>query len=227
LRLVAGVTLSLELLNSKGQVVRLGREFARGGEGAIYEIEGHPALVAKKYLHPLRPDKSEKLRVMPSLGTEDLLKFAAWPVDTLHVRPGAEVVGMIMPRVNGYREVHQLYGPGHRRVLYPKADWSFLVHVAMNCAAAFDSVHSKGHVIGDVNQSGVLVSAIGTVFLIDCDSFQIKHGGRVFRCEVGVPLYTPPELQGKDFATLERTVTMKKHSVVLAALQRAQLCQVA
>lgn len=35
--------------------------------------------------------------------------------------------------------------------------------------------------------------------LIDCDSFQITAGTDVFTCDVGVPLFTPPELQGQSF----------------------------
>jgi DNA-binding helix-hairpin-helix protein with protein kinase domain len=43
------------------------------------------------------------------------------------------------------------------------------------------------------------------VSLIDCDSFQISSHGRYFLCEVGVPLYTPPELQEKEFKHVVRT----------------------
>jgi probable HAF family extracellular repeat protein len=44
-----------------------------------------------------------------------------------------------------------------------------------------------------------------TVSLIDCDSFQIRSNGRLYTCEVGVPEYTPPELQGLSFRGIERT----------------------
>ena len=196
-----------QLITSCSQQLTLGREIARGGEGAIFEVAGEPGLVAKCYLRPVQREKAEKLAVMATAASPELLKFTAWPTATLHERPHGDVVGIVMRRVTGHREIHQLYGPAHRRVHYPKADWSFLAHVAMNCAAAFESVHAKGHVVGDVNQSGVLVSSQGTVFLIDCDSFQVRHQGRVFRCNVGVPLFTPPELQGRDFSSVDRAET--------------------
>lgn len=44
-----------------------------------------------------------------------------------------------------------------------------------------------------------------SVFLIDCDSFQFRRNGKLFLCEVGVPTYTPPELQGKSFKNLQRS----------------------
>ena len=40
--------------------------------------------------------------------------------------------------------------------------------------------------------------------LIDCDSFQVKDGEASFSCDVGVPLFTPPELQGRNFRGLTR-----------------------
>jgi DNA-binding helix-hairpin-helix protein with protein kinase domain len=56
-----------------------------------------------------------------------------------------------------------------------------------------------------VNQGNVVVSRQATVQLIDCDSFQITHLGRTYPCRVGVPLFTPPELQGQRLAGVART----------------------
>src|SRR5262249_14295654 len=77
-------------------------------------------------------------------------------------------------------------------------------HTARNCAIAFEAVHQNGHVIGDVNQKNVMVSDKGIVAFVDCDSFQVVDGSRIFRCKVGVPEYTPTELHGKKFASLDR-----------------------
>src|SRR5208282_3628662 len=43
------------------------------------------------------------------------------------------------------------------------------------------------------------------VSLVDCDSFQISANGKIYPCEVGVPLYTPPELQDTEFREVVRT----------------------
>jgi DNA-binding helix-hairpin-helix protein with protein kinase domain len=51
----------------------------------------------------------------------------------------------------------------------------------------------------------VVVSRKATVRLIDCDSFQVTHFGRTYPCRVGVPLFTPPELQGHRLDTVQRT----------------------
>jgi DNA-binding helix-hairpin-helix protein with protein kinase domain len=142
---------------------------------------------------------------MVTLQRAELLKVAAWPSATLHERAGGPAVGLTMRRIRDYKEVHTLYSPAHRKTAFPQADWRFLVTVAMNCAAALDNLHECGVVMGDVNQSNVLVSAAGVVALIDCDSFQVQANGRAYPCEVGVPLFTPPELQNQPFRGVLRT----------------------
>ena len=134
----------------------------------------------------------------------DLSRFTAWPSATLHDRNNV-IKGFVMPRIAGHREVHELYGPAHRKVQFPSADWSFLIHSARNIAAAFQSVHDCSHTIGDVNQSGILISQQAFCRLIDTDSFQIRLGNKVYSCEVGTPHFTPPELQGKSFRENLRT----------------------
>ncbi len=195
----------MQLFDSHGNRIVLGQELGRGGEGAVFELTGSPGSVGKIYHQQIEQDKSRKLVAMVRGANANLAKIAAWPTATLHKAAGSDVVGIVMPRVSGFREIHQLYSPAQRKHFFPKADWSFLVHVAMNCAAAFETVHASGHVIGDVNQSGVMASEHGVVRLIDCDSFQIRDGGSVYRCLVGVPQYTPPEIQGASFRNVERT----------------------
>ncbi|MCW5558266.1 MAG: hypothetical protein KIT22_10605, partial [Verrucomicrobiae bacterium] len=115
------------------------------------------------------------------------------------------VRGIVMPRMPG-KEIHKLYGPGDRSAEFPQAGWDFLIHVAMNCAAAFETLHEHGVVMADVNEGNLLVKENnGRVGLIDCDSYQIRNGTGYFACDVGIPMWTPPELQGKNFRGLERT----------------------
>lgn len=193
-------------LADSGEAVRLGPELGRGGEGAILpvlQIGGRPDLVAKVYHRPPEPRKADKLRAMTGMAADDLLAIAAWPVDLL-LRGGA-VHGFVMPVVRARRDVHELYSPKSRFEAFPAADFRFLLHVGANVARAFGVVHARGHVIGDVNHGSVLVGPDGTVRLIDCDSFQVTTGEEVYTCDVGVPLFTPPELHGRPFRGLART----------------------
>ncbi len=194
------------LYDHQGQAVGLGPELASGGEGIVYTLPDRPESLAKLYRETPDRDRVEKLRWLVREQTPELLRFAAWPTATLHDTPGGPLVGFLMPRFDACRPIHMLYSPAHRRSAFPQADWSFLIHVAMNCCSAWDAVHDRGIVIGDVNQSNVLVNRQALVCLIDCDSFQVQAGDRVLLCEVGVSQYVPPELQGRSFREVVRTV---------------------
>ncbi|MGO8899373.1 MAG: hypothetical protein ACLQU5_13670 [Isosphaeraceae bacterium] len=197
---------SQRLIDSNGRSVSIAQEpLAVGGEGSIYDVVGDSSIVAKVYKAPQPKDRSEKLRAMAGLMTPDLLKIAAWPTATLHSAPGGPVTGILMPKISGHKEIHHLYSVTQRKKDYPDADWRFLTHAARNCAIAFETIHDHGHVVGDVNQKNVLVSTKAIVQFVDCDSFQIRAAdGLHYRCAVGVPDYTPPELQGKSFSAVDR-----------------------
>jgi len=184
----------------------LGAQLGRGGEGSVYTLEGARAgHVAKIYHAPLPAEKQDKLTRMALRATPDLLKITTWPVATLHLAVRGPVQGILMPRLVGYNDVHVLYGPAHRKREFPRADWGFLVQAARNTAAALATLHATGVVVGDINPGNVVVSQQAVVKLIDSDSFQVALDGRVFRCEVGVAHFTPPELQGTPFAAVTRT----------------------
>jgi DNA-binding helix-hairpin-helix protein with protein kinase domain len=146
------------LHDDHGRSVRIGPPLASGGEGVVYPLPADAAVLAKVYHKPPDAAKVEKLRWMVRAADAELCQLAAWPTATLHDTAGGPLVGFLMPYFAGYMAVHTLYSPAHRRTAFPHADWAFLVHTAMNCAAAFDAVHARGHVVGDVNQSNVLVS---------------------------------------------------------------------
>jgi DNA-binding helix-hairpin-helix protein with protein kinase domain len=192
--------------DNKGQRVRLGREIARGGEGAVFEVNGDERVLGKLYLRPLDEEKRRKLSWMAAHGTSALLEETAWPRTTLHRAQGLPPVGFLMQRIADVKPVHLLYSPASRAAEFPAADWGFLLKVARNVASLFETVHAEGHLVGDVNERNVLVSpATGEARLIDCDSFQIHAGEVVYPCEVGVARFTPPELQNRHLR-LERTL---------------------
>src|SRR5260221_2690690 len=185
--------------------IRRGQELGRGGEGAVFAVEGQSDRVAKIYFTPPDHRKSQKLIAMTEAASQPLLQIAAWPIDLLTDRHGA-IRGFIMPRIIARRDVHELYGPKSRSEAFPEADFRFLVHVGANIARAFAVVHENGHVLGDVNHGNLRVRpADGTVMLIDCDSFQIGTRSNAFTCDVGVPLFTAPELQRRSVRGLVRS----------------------
>jgi DNA-binding helix-hairpin-helix protein with protein kinase domain len=186
----------IDLFDSTGLGIPLGRIIGTGGEGEVYEapILGND-IVAKVYREAISYEKQAKLQSMVKAGDESLKKIAAWPLKTLHTTVGGSVRGFLMPKLVGYEHIHHLYSPAQRKQQYPEKDWAFLVNTARNVSAAFEAIHSHGHIIGDVNPNLVFVAENSTVKLIDCDSFQIFADGKNYLCEVGVSHFTPPELQ--------------------------------
>jgi DNA-binding helix-hairpin-helix protein with protein kinase domain len=113
--------------------------------------------------------------------------------------------GLLIPRVVGCKNIHKLYSPKSRKTEFPAADFRFHLSVAANVARAFAVVHQNQCVIGDVNHGGITVAQNAAVKLIDCDSFQVAINGQNYLCEVGVPTFTPTELQGRPFRGIIRT----------------------
>lgn len=191
-------------VRDRSGLVPLGKELGKGGEGSVYEVTNRPDIVAKVYHKRITADRALKIEAMVAMKTDRLLSLTAWPVELLRTL-GGNPCGLLMPKVSGYKDIHYLYSPKSRKVEFPNADWRFLIRSAANTARAFAVIHDAGCVIGDVNHGGVTVSDKATVKLIDCDSFQVFARGRKFLCEVGVPTFTPPELQGKTFHGVVRT----------------------
>jgi DNA-binding helix-hairpin-helix protein with protein kinase domain len=184
--------------------VRLGPMLGKGGEGAVHPVRESPNLVAKIYRNPPDALKVHKLFTMARMASPDLLRVAAWPVDLL-LDDTRVMRGFLMQKVSAREDVHELYSPKSRRQAFPNADFRFIVRVGANIARAFARMHAQGHVIGDVNHGNALIGHDGTVVLIDCDSFQIRDRIRIYSCDVGVPLFTAPELQGRRFRGLRRS----------------------
>ncbi|WP_341730682.1 DNA-binding protein [Microcoleus sp. EPA2] len=185
---------------------------ASGGEGRIYPLPQDQSLVAKIYHRPTEED-GDKLTVMFSMPPDAPIAAPghasiAWPLDLLHTVGGREkIVGFVMPRVTKVSPVHTFYTPKTRREQKPLFNYLYLHRTARNLAAAVNALHVRGYVIGDVNESNILVTDTALVTLVDTDSFQVRdpYTGYVYRCPVGKPEFTPPELQGKTFRDIDRS----------------------
>jgi DNA-binding helix-hairpin-helix protein with protein kinase domain len=163
-------------------------QIGSGGEGAIYTVARDDRLAAKIY-HKPTPEHEKKLLAMFRNPPEDPMlsqghASIAWPVDLLHTTgEKSHVVGFLMPRVPDMFSVIDLFVPKSRLEKCPLFTYQYLHRAARNIAAAIAPLHSRGYVIGDINESNILVSPSALVSLVDTDSFQVRApGGGVFRC---------------------------------------------
>lgn len=199
----------VRLEGKTSEITLEGPLLGRGGEASLYTVPGRSDLAAKIYHNPTE-EHAEKLAAMlaappvapPQSGQHVTL---AWPMNRL-LEPSGEgrVIGYLMPRIDNAHLIWEIYNPGVRREICPQFHYGSLLRIAYNLAAVVRTVHECGYVAGDLNESNVLVTAQGQVTLIDVDSFQAPGRDRLYRCRVGRPEYTPPELQGVSFADVDR-----------------------
>ena len=181
-----------------------------GGEARIYAVLDMLGQAAKVYHRPT-PERGTKLAAMLANPPEDPLRgeghvSIAWPTELLLSRNGSGVVmGFLMPRVRGMSPIIDFYHPKTRRRRHPLFNYHYLLRTAHNLAACVAALHARNYVIGDLNESNILVDETALVTLVDTDSFQVpdKANSKVYRCRVGKPEFTPPELQSVTFAWVD------------------------
>ena len=147
----------------------------------------------------------------------------AWPIDILTtVGQPPRFAGFLMPHIAKALPVFCLFNPLLRRRYQPLFDYHRLVWTARNLAAAMEAVHANGYVIGDVNAANILVTDTALLTLIDVDSLQVRdpQTGTLYRCPVGTPEFTPPELHRVCFAQCDRR---KEHDLFGLAVLIFQL----
>ncbi len=199
--------------SSTGEVVALDdrHKLGAGGEARIFIWPRDESLVAKIWHKPTL-ERNRKVRVMHANPPSDPMAgqshhSIAWPCDLLHLPGRADyLVGFLMPRVVGMRPIGEFAHPRTRREKCPLFNSFYLHRTARNLATALRAIHERGYVVGDLNESNVLVAETALVTLVDTDSFQVwdAEAGRTYRCRVGKPEYTPPELQDKRFPDVDR-----------------------
>jgi DNA-binding helix-hairpin-helix protein with protein kinase domain len=200
-----------------GKPAALGKRIGKGGEGEVYLLASDPTKALKIYF---RPDQQrlDKVAAIVRAGLAARTKLVSFPID-LATDSRGHFVGFTMNVVGSSKPLHELYSPKARKHNFPQADYRFLVHTACNLASAVAAVHDSGCIIGDINHSGFLISERALVAIIDADSFQVNRDGKSHLCRVGVPEYTPPELQGQSLDGIVRTANHDAFGLAVAIFQ--------
>jgi serine/threonine protein kinase len=205
----------MNIFDAQRRPVQLGTSVGRGGEATVYRVLSPQGdRLAKIYEPQPRPNYPLKLAWMvehpPENPTQNLHHPSlAWP-DGLLFDSKRKLVGYTMPFIHQGVPLLEVFNPRRRAEVLPQFDRRYLHRTARNLAAAFSALHASGYVAGDVNESNVLVTPTALVTLIDTDSFQVREERKgasiIYPCPVAKPDYTPPELQGKNFAEISRNL---------------------
>lgn len=194
---------------STGKSITLLSEIVNSGEAKVWRTNQNGYLA--KIYHSPTPERVQKLAVMianpPTEPNSHLHHVSfAWPKSALKNAQG-DCVGFLMPEIKDGKELINVYNYSLRKASKLEIDWRFLHTTALNIVSIIEALHAAGYVLGDIKQQNILVNNRALPSIIDTDSFQVKNpkNGKVYRCLVGSPGYTPPELMGKDFASIEQT----------------------
>ncbi|MBF0506182.1 MAG: protein kinase [Nitrospirae bacterium] len=202
----------LKVYNKEGLELTLSKTRKSGGEGRIYSLKGNHFVCAKiYYTKSITDELADKIIAMIRNAPEDPTwaiigyRSIAWPIEVLYFdRAGTRFAGYTMPFIDTkvFKESHTFYDPADRiREFGGTFTWKYLMTAAYNIANAVTAVHQKGHCIGDLRESNILVSPNTLITFVDCDSFQIRDSAteKVFYTRVGTGEFLPPELHSVNF----------------------------
>ena len=188
--------------------ISLDARLGGGGEGDVWSVKERLDVAKLYHASNLNPDLELKILAMIENPPVDKMRVKghisiAWPTEALYQQ--GKFAGFLMPRIENSPTIFTMYNPPRRQKECPGFTWVYLMRTALNLSIAVDAIHAKGYVIGDLNESNVLVNHRALVSLIDTDSFQVRdRNGKLFGCRVGKEDFLPPELQGKDLEKVER-----------------------
>lgn len=184
------------LLTTDGPGVTLGEEIGRGGQGAVFGVEGDPHRCVKLYFEPDEA-RAEALRTR-----FDRLRAKNTSEDPRLVLPtaliSAPATGYVMHRVN---EADPLSSKALAPRGQPVGDWYLRtgglrgrLAVAHELVRAFRDLHLRGLSYGDLSWDNVLVPRRGApaVHLIDCDNLSVD--GATPPAILGTPWFIAPEI---------------------------------
>ena len=199
------------LLNGKVIDLDSATLIGKGGEANIYVLPGEVGLAAKIYHDPTE-ERAAKLLLMEQHPPDDpslAMGHAslAWPVDLLH-EPGkpTQIIGFLMPRIQGMRPISDYYNPVRRCQHCPLFNYRYLLQAARNITMTVAALHRRNYLLGDLNDGNILVGSNALISFVDNDSFQVQDqkSGHIYRCVVGTSDFTPPELQGRNLEHRDR-----------------------
>ncbi|MDA8145387.1 MAG: protein kinase [Thermaerobacter sp.] len=216
------------VFSKAGRRLPVGQRIAEGGEGTVYRVADQATVCIKIFHRKELEDKEreEKLRAMVEHPPEDPMArqghcSIAWPREQIFADAAKKrFLGFLMPLVpRGALPALACMQPEDRNRRLAEFNFKYLVQASRNLAAAMAAVHQVDCVVGDLNESNVMVHPKALITVIDCDSLQVRRNGRVWRCQVAKREYLAPELQGQDLAAVDRTEASDSFALAVMIFQ--------
>lgn len=202
---------------SRNGSMKLGKKIADGGEGIVYALSNNS--VAKIYKQSPTAETEKKLKQLSQLNA---IADTAWPNELIYSDSAKKnLIGYIMPRITGrtWNNFNMASSRLSPDLSSYKQNSNFFYEMCVSLISVVRDIHaSPGKlIIGDVNDSNILVNTKGGATIIDVDSFQVNNS---LLCTVSRSEFLAPDLQGKS---LSSTVRSKKHDQFAMAVVIYQL----
>jgi len=182
---------------SNGTIVLLGQKIASGGEGVVYNLGSSTTEVVKIYKNLPSRNTQQKLKKLVGMTP---IANCAWPKKLVFNSTNGMIIGYIMNKLQGVTWNNLNMECSRALLTGYKYTPDFFFNMCTSLIKNIEKAHLAGVIIGDLNDSNVLVEPSGSTSLIDCDSFQI--GG--FLCTVNRPEFLSPDLHSKPLDKTRR-----------------------
>ncbi|PWM81274.1 MAG: hypothetical protein DBY41_04190 [Clostridium sp.] len=202
-------------VNGIREDIQLVSVLGSGGEGDVY-ITDTPGIVAKIYKLSKNPseakateNKYNKVRKLIDMRLQ--CEGVCFPLKMVTSRDG-RFIGYTMTQAKG-DTLSDVIHPMVIKNEFPNMERLQLVDICIDILEKVEYLHKHGIVMCDINLGNILVSGIESdnikTSFVDTDSYQIGD----LLGEVGVPIFTPPELHGVKLETVKRTYQNEYFSI--------------
>lgn len=193
------------LFAARQKPLRLGKALGRGGEGTVFFAD--TGLVCKTY-GPKPPTRATREKLERMCAHPLQYPGLCWPLELVFNEWG-EFAGYLMPQAGGHELQHSVMHPKLLEETFPEWNRLQLATLSIAILETISHLHKNNVLLGDLNPSNILVEDETTVYFVDTDSFQIEE----FPCPVGKVPFVHPDLMGRDFGNLLRTLDHEHFAV--------------